>query len=90
MARDLGGHRTSQLAAATSARQSLLAGNECLITALSEEPATAPDLAMAMRKLATLFQQYAVDYLNGRTNAEMEPALRAGDETTLTIGSLCR
>lgn len=90
MGRDLGSEPTSQLAVATSARQALLAGSEYLTTTLSEAPATAPDLATAIRKLASLFQQYTVDYLNGRTNAEMESALRAGDETTLTIESLCK
>ncbi|WP_139333177.1 hypothetical protein [Mycobacterium sp. SP-6446] len=90
MARDLGSDPTSQLAVATSARQALLAGSEYLITTLSEEPATAPDLATAIRKLASLFQQYTVDYLNGHTNADMESALRAGDDTTLTIEGLCK
>ncbi|MEB3981673.1 hypothetical protein OQ968_10390 [Mycobacterium sp. 663a-19] len=90
MARDLGSDPAAQLAVATSARQALLAGREYLMTTLSEEPATAPDLAGAIRKLANLFQQYTVDYLNGRKNAEMESALRAGDETTLTIESLCK
>jgi hypothetical protein len=90
MGRDGGSDATSQLAVATSARQALLAGSEYLVTTLSEEPATAPDLASAIRKLAGLFQQYTVDYLNGRTNAEMESSLRAGDETTATIESLCK
>ena len=90
MARDGGSDSTSQLAVATSARQALLAGSDYLVTTLSEEPATAPDLAMAIRKLASLFQQYTVDYLNGHTNAEMEPSLRTGDETTSTIESLCK
>jgi len=90
MARDGGSDPTSQLAVATSARQALLAGSEYLITTLSEEPATAPDLATAIRKLANLFQQYTVDYLNGRTNAEMESSLRDGDETTSTIERLCK
>jgi hypothetical protein len=90
MARDGGTDPTSQLAVATSARQALLAGSEYLITTLSENPATASDLATAIRKLASLFQQYTVDYLNGRTNAEMESSLRAGDETTSTIERLCK
>src|SRR5271169_3049985 len=90
MARDGGSDPTSQLAVATSARQALLAGSEYLITTLSEEPATAPDLATTIRKLASLFQQYTVDYLNGRTNAEMESSLRAGDEATSTIERLCK
>lgn len=90
MGRDLGSDPASQLIVATSARQSLLAGSEYLTTTLSEEPATAPELAAAIRKLASLFQQYTVDYLNGRTNAEMESSLRAGDDTTSTIVNLCK
>jgi hypothetical protein len=90
MARDGGTDPTSQLAVATSARQALLAGSEYLITTLSENPATASDVATAIRKLASLFQQYTVDYLNGRTNADMESSLRAGDETTSTIERLCK
>ena len=90
MARDAGSDPTAQLAVATSARQALLAGSEYLVTTLSEEPATAPDLATAIRKLASLFQQYTIEYLNGRTNSEIESALRAGDETTLTIERLCK
>lgn len=90
MARDGGSDRTAQLAVATSARQALLAGSEYLITTLSEQPATQPDLASAVRKLASLFQQYTVDYLNGRTNSEIEPDLRTGDQTSLTIERLCK
>jgi len=90
MGRDGGNDSTSQLAVATSARQALLAGSIYLQTTLSEEPATAPDLAAAIRKLANLFQQYTIDYLNGRTNADMESSLREGDETTSTISGLCK
>ena len=87
MARDLGNDPTSQLAAATSAGQALLAGSEYLITTLSEETMTAPGLATAIRKLASLFHPYTVDYLNRRTNAEAAAALRAGDDIALRIGS---
>jgi hypothetical protein len=90
MGRDLGSDPTSQLTVATGARQSLLAGSEYLTTTLSEEPATASDLATAIRKLAGLFQEYTIDYLNGRTNAEMESSLRAGDEITSRIVNLCK
>lgn len=90
MARDGGSDPTSQLAVATSARQALLAGSEYLMTTLSEDSATTPDLATAIRKLASLFRQYTIDYLNGRTNAEMESSLREGDETTATIERLCK
>jgi hypothetical protein len=90
MGRDGGSDSTSQLAVATSARQALLAGSIYLQTTLSEEPATAPDLAAAIRKLTNLFRQYTIDYLNGRTNADMESSLRDGDETTSTINGLCK
>lgn len=90
MARDGGTDPTAQLAVATSARQALVAGSEYLLTTLSEQPATAPDLAAAIRKLAILFQQYTIDYLNGRTNSQMESSLRVGDETTATIENHCK
>ncbi|MDI3313424.1 MAG: hypothetical protein QJR12_03770 [Mycobacterium sp.] len=90
MARDLGNDPVAQLLVATAARQALLAGSEYLITTLSEEPATPPDLAAAVRKLATLFQNYTIDYLNGRMNSEIESSLRVGDETTLVIERLCK
>lgn len=90
MGRDGGSDQIAQLAVATSARQTLIAGSNYLLSTLSEYPATAPDLAAAIRKLAMLFQQYTIDYLNGHTNAQMESSLRAGDETTVTIEKLCK
>lgn len=90
MGRDGGSDPTTQLAVATSARQALLAGSSYLLSTLAEQPATSSDLATAIRKLANLFQQYTIDYLNGRTNAQMESSLRVGDETTATIEDLCK
>ncbi|BDB42265.1 MULTISPECIES: hypothetical protein [Mycobacterium] len=90
MARDLGPDPTAELTVAVGARQSLIAGSQYLLTTLADEPAVAPDLASAIHKLAVLFQGYAMNYLNGQTNAEMASSLRDGDETTSVIEKLCQ
>ena len=88
--RDHGADPTSTLAAATSARQAFAAGGGYLLTALSDEPATSPDLAGPVRRLAGVFQQLAVNYLAEVGDAALDPLLRAGDEATLTIQQLCK
>lgn len=88
--RDHGNDPTSILAAATSARQAFDAGSGYLITTLDDEPATPFDLAKAVRRLATVFQQLTVSYLAEVSDSELDPLLRAGDEATLTIQRLCK
>lgn len=83
---------TAILAAATSERQALDAGSRYLLTKLAEEPATAPDLANAVRNQADSYQESLIDYLDGLTNSDpdIQPALKAADEATLTIRRLCK
>lgn len=89
-ARDEGTDPTAQLAFALNGRQALLAGSEYLRTVLSAEPATPNDLATTIRKLTDVFQELAVDYLNGLNESQMESPLKAGNEATLTIERLCK
>jgi len=88
--REHGNDPTSTLAAATSARQAFAAGSVYLMTSLSDEPATPPDLAHAVRGLATVFQQLTVTYLAELSDSALDPLLHAGDEATLTIEQLCK
>jgi hypothetical protein len=88
--REHGTDPTSALAAATSARQAFAAGGGYLLTALGNKPATPPDLAGAVRRLGTVFQQLAVSYLAELNNSALDPLLHDGDEATLTIQQLCK
>ncbi len=83
---------TAILTVATSTRQVLEVGSRYLITKLDTEPATPPDLAAAVRKLADVYQEMTVDYLDGLSNSDPElgPLLRAGDEAHSTIEGLCK
>jgi hypothetical protein len=65
-------------------------GRDYLLTKLAEKPATPPDLAAAIRKLAGLYQILAVDYMNSASDSELDPSLRSGDEVTGTIERLCK
>lgn len=91
-ARTGGNDPISILAVATSARQVFDVGSGYLVTKLAEEPATPPDLAKAVRKLANSYQELTVDYLDGLTNSDtdLQPSLRAGDEAASTINGLCK
>ncbi|MCV7147691.1 hypothetical protein [Mycobacterium riyadhense] len=88
--RDQGTDPTQQLAVTVSVEQALLAGSVYLTRTLADQPATPPDLATAVRNLASVFQELTVGYLNGHSNAELEPTLRAGDDATLAIERLCK
>jgi hypothetical protein len=81
---------TMHLAIATSGRQALDVGGNYLLTTLAQEPATPPDLAAAVRKLANTFQELTVDYLAEVSDSELGPLLRASDQATLTIENLCK
>ncbi|OMC52992.1 hypothetical protein A5745_23130 [Mycobacterium sp. IS-2888] len=91
-ARSGGSDPNAVLTVATSTRQVLDVGSRYLMTKLAKEPATPPDLAAAVRKLADVYQEMTVDYLDGLSNSdpELDPLLRAGDEAHSTIESLCK
>jgi hypothetical protein len=61
-----------------------------LTTTLSDEPATPPDLAAAVRKLAELYQELTVRYLKGVDEAELESRRHAADDTVTSIERLCK
>jgi hypothetical protein len=81
---------TMHLAIATSGRQALDVGGNYLLSTLAQEPATPPDLAAAVRKLATTFQELTVDYLAEVSDSELDPLLRTSDQASVTIESLCK
>jgi hypothetical protein len=91
-ARNTGDDPATKLAAATSGRQVLDAGSRYLLTKLVEEPAAPPEVAKEVRKFADSSQELVIGYLDGLTNsdADLQPSLSAGDETTLTIRRLCK
>jgi hypothetical protein len=91
-ARNSGGDPAMQLAVAASGRQVLDAGSRYLLTKLAEEPATPPDLAIAVRQQADSFQELMIGYLDELANSapEQQPTLKASDEATLTIRRLCK
>jgi len=88
--RDRGTDPTAQQIFGLNGRQALLAGSEYLRTVLSAEPATSSELASTIRKLADLYQEATVDYLDSLPDAEMDPTIHAADEATLKIESLCK
>jgi hypothetical protein len=83
---------TSILAVATSVRQVLEVGSRYLLIKLAEQPATPPDLAKEVREFANSSQELVIGYLDGLTasDADLQPSLHEGDETTLTIRRLCK
>jgi hypothetical protein len=91
-ARNGGNDPTAVLGVATSGRQVLDAGSRYLITKLSEEPATSPELSAAIRNLAEGYQELTMEYLDGLTNSdtEIQPSLHAADDATATIERLCK
>jgi len=80
----------SRLAVATSGRQALDVGGSYLLAKLAQEPATPPDLAAAIRKLADTFQELTVDYLAEVGDSELDPLLKVSDQETLIIEKLCK
>jgi Cu/Ag efflux pump CusA len=91
-ARNGGNDPTAALGVATSGRQVLDAGSRYLVTKLSEEQATSPELTSAIRNLANAYQELAIDYLNDLTNsdAQLQPVLQAADDASAAIERLCR
>jgi hypothetical protein len=89
-ARNGGTDPTALLAVATSSRQVFDTGSRYLSTKLSELPATPPDLAAAVRKLAGIYQQLAIDYLAEAPDPETDPLVRAGTDAHTTIENLCK
>jgi len=82
----------TQLAAAALTHEALDAGSRYLLTKLTEEPATPPDLAAAVRNEANAEQEALIGYLNGlpASDPQMQPAVNASNEATATVRRLCK
>ena len=89
-ARNGGTDPTAQLAVATSSRQVFDTGSRYRSTKLAELPATPPDLTTAVRKLAGVYQQLAIDYLAEAPDSETGPLVHAGTDAHTTIENLCK
>lgn len=91
-ARNGGTDPTAILGVATSGRQVLDGGSRYLITKLSDEPATPPELGGAIRNLANAYQELTISYLGGLTNSdtELQPTLQAADDASSKIDRLCK
>ena len=81
---------TAQLAVATSSRQVFDVGSRYLSTKLAEFPAAPPDLASAVKNLASIYQQLAIGYLAGAPDSELDPLVRAGTEAHSRIEGMCK
>ncbi|WP_139331225.1 hypothetical protein [Mycobacterium sp. IS-1264] len=81
---------TATLAVATASRQALDAGSRYLLTKLAEQPATTPELATAVRKLADLYQEITVSYLADVSDSELNPLRQAVEQPTATIDRCCK
>lgn len=88
--RDGGTDSIATLAVATSSRQALAVGSRYLSSQLDEAPATAADLAIAVRKLVGLYQKIAISYLAEIDEAEIDPLRREAEQPSLDIDRLCR
>ncbi|MCV7007242.1 hypothetical protein [Mycobacterium gordonae] len=88
--RDGGTDPTATLAVATSSRQALEVGSRYLLSELEEAPATTVDLALALRKLAGLYQAIAISYLAEVDEAEIEPLRRAAEQPSMDIDRFCK
>jgi hypothetical protein len=88
--RDMGTDPIAQQVYALTGRQALLAGSDHLRSTLAAQPATPSELATTIRKLADLFPELTVEYINSTPDSEMEPTVHAADEATLTVERLCK
>jgi len=89
-ARNSGSDPTASLTVSTASRQALDVGSRYLLTKLTAEPATNPDLATAVRKLADLYQQITVSYLADANDSEINPLRQAAEQPTATIDGFCK
>lgn len=87
-----GSNANEQLASATGTRQVFDVFSRCLLSKLSEEPATPPDLATAVRNEASSLQDAVIEYLAGFTKGdpEMQPVVEANTEAADTIRQICK
>ncbi|MDI3313416.1 MAG: hypothetical protein QJR12_03730 [Mycobacterium sp.] len=89
-ARNFGEDQVAKQVVAEGGWEALTTGSEYLLTTLAEEPATPPDLAQGIRKLAKLYQILALNFISDVSHSEQDSVLRNSDEATLTIERLCK
>lgn len=85
-----GSDPTAQLAVAANARMALFDGGQYLLSRLTEEPATPPDLAKATRALVASYQQLAIDYMADATDREKEASGDAVNKAGTTVYQICK
>jgi len=78
--------------AAVNSRQIFDVFSRHLLATLTEAPATPPDLAAAVRKLAHTLEEAVIAYEDGLSNSdpEMRPILDASSAAADTIQKLCK
>jgi hypothetical protein len=81
---------TAILAVAANARIALYDGGDYLLTELAEQPATPPDLAKAVRSLASVLQELAIDYLAAVPDPEQESSHKAVETANATVYGMCK
>lgn len=89
-ARDNTNDPATSLVVATSSRQALEVGSRYLLSELAEEPATASELAAAVRNLAEVYQELTINYLADAEDSEINPLRQAAMEPTSVIDENCK
>lgn len=88
--RSLGEDSIAIFTVAANARIALFDGGTYLLTKLTEEPATAPDLAAALRSLIDTYQQLTIDYLAEVPDLDAQASLQAVDAASVKMAELCQ
>jgi hypothetical protein len=78
------------LGVAANARIALYDGGEYLVKTLTQQPATAADLAAATRALASAYQELAIDYMTEVTDSEIQSALQAVEDAGSAVSRMCK
>jgi hypothetical protein len=85
--RNGGDDPTAQLVVAVNERQIYVSGSAYLLTTVSDEPATPPELAAAVSQLAKLYQVITLNFLASEAS---RPERIAADQAASTIQRLCK
>lgn len=88
--RILGDDPIAIFAVAANARIALFDGGTYLSTKLTEEPATAPELAAAVRSLIDAYQRLTVDYLAEVPEPDAHASLTAVDGASAKVAEMCQ
>ncbi|BBY06743.1 hypothetical protein [Mycobacterium noviomagense] len=85
----LGDDQVAKQTVAVGGWLALDSGSRYLTTALVDEPATPPDLAQAVRKLANVYQLLAVDYMADVSHPEIDSARQTEKTVSASIERMC-